>query len=197
MQWTSIIPITVVAAFFLFVTKEMLEWFKRASADKRKIAAIKILLARECELNKWTLLKLRQAVTDIKDTFEEKDGIEYAIERIGSDKIIFKEMLGEERRASWPLPPTYTDAMGKQLLDTAILDKRLFANLEGAYDAVLEMRHVRDSVIEYVESRENVREMHLEAFSEYALDELNDTEESLKTLYNACTGKPLDSIRLR
>jgi hypothetical protein len=127
MQWTSLIPITVVAAFFLFVIKEMVEWLKRWRADKRKVAAIKILLARECELNKWTLLKLREAVTEIKETFEEKDGAEYSIERMPPDKITFKETIDGDLAGSWPLTPTYTDLMSKQMLDIAILDKNLFA----------------------------------------------------------------------
>jgi hypothetical protein len=196
MQWTSLIPITVVAAFFLFVIKEMVEWLKRWRADKRKVVAIKILLARECELNKWTLLKVREAIKDIKETFEEKDGAEYSIQRTPPDKITFRETI-EGESGSWPLTPTYTDLMSKQILDIAILDKKLFADLEGAYDAVLEMRHVREMLINYLESENEIDRIHFEAFPEYALGELDDTEESLERLYKACTGKPLQTIRLR
>jgi hypothetical protein len=98
---------------------------------------------------------------------------------------------------SFPLTAAYTEALGRHMLDVAILDKKLFAKLEAAYDAVAEMRHIRQSLITYIESDDEHDMKHFPAFPGYALPALSRVQECLETLYQSCTRKELTVARVR
>ena len=74
-SFSSILPATVVAAVVLFVLKELFEGVRRYRGDQRKKQALRSLLARECELNHWTIKSIRDIVETIRD--ESKDGAQF------------------------------------------------------------------------------------------------------------------------
>lgn len=88
--------------------------------------------------------------------------------------------------------------MGNIMLDVAILDQSLFACLEAAYDSVITMRHVRDSLITFIE-RDDDDELKrfFRAFPEYGLRELEEALQSIRKLYKECTGEDLTRSRIR
>jgi hypothetical protein len=170
---------------------------KRGRGVALKINAFRFLLARECELNHWAHKRLRDALADIQKHFAKKEPYEYAIERRTSGEIVFKQRRSDSQSESWPLPPIHTDLMSQLMLDMATLDKSLFGHLEAAYDSANNMKHVRQSLIDFIESDDQRRKLFFEAFPEYGLRELKDALIDLNKLYSACTGETLKSVRVR
>ena len=58
--------------------------------------------------------------------------------------------------------------MGRLMLDVASSDKVLFGNLENAYDAIIEVQHVRNSLIRFIETNEEHEKQFLDAYPSMA-----------------------------
>lgn len=114
---------------------------------------------------------------------------DYDIERRQSGKIFFRNDDG----SSWPLPDPHLDFMRDNMFDVAALDENLFLLLEAAYDSVIDLEHVRNSLIEYMEEADEA----LEGFVDYGRNVLADVKLDLEKLYLACTGLQLDKGRVR
>jgi hypothetical protein len=185
----ALLPSTVIVAIILFVIREILEWNRRRRANNRQIEAFKTLLARECELNRWALERLDRALIEMSGQSQAELESDYEIERRTSGKIFFRNDDG----SSWPLPETHSDFMRDNMFAVAALDETLFPLLEAAYDSVIDLTHVRDSLIEYMEEADQ----HLEAFIDYGRNELADVKAELEKLYLACTGSQLETGRVR
>lgn len=197
MEWlTQLLPATVIAAIVLFLVKETVESVRRWRADARKGRAFRVLLARECELNNWACRRLKETLITIKGDFDEKNAVQYAIKRLKSGEVVFR-WASEATWGEWPLPDARVDLMSKLMLDVASLDQALFIVLEAAHDSVIELRHVREGLIRHIESEDEHQKNFFEAFPEYGLGEIDDILEHLNTLYQECTGKPLEAVRLR
>jgi len=195
----SIIPITALVAIVIFVAKEVIESFRRYGADRRKVQALRTLLARECELNLWTIKLLRGIVLPFSTPDDPSTpkalsvgvtggGVPYA--KISSEDGTYVAQMG--------VPPVHRELMSKFLLDIATLDKLLFSFTEPAYDELAEVEHVRESLLNINDRPEQIpaREFVL-GFSQYAVDVLQKAERRLGALYVHCTGKPLEQHRLR
>ena len=107
---------------------------------------------------------------------------------------------------------TYAD---RYLLESAMLDKRLFRRLLDGYDALLEMDWVGESLISHVETEiagnwvpqkqkdffekdQFHTEGYLEMFAEWGLDEMDNAYAAIDALYRACRRKtPLTAKRYR
>ena len=195
----SLVPVTVLAAVVLFLLKEAVEYVRRTRADSRKIHALKALLARECELNFWTIKSLRSILINVPKPDDGNPQIVVRVEkREGGVPVVRITSTDGGVDSIRHIPRAHRELMSKYLLDVATLDKDLFAALEPAYDSVAELEHVRESLIRIEESAGEIDlDQFLGAFSEYAIDELKDAEEALARLYKHCTGKPLEKHRLR
>lgn len=198
MDWLPpLLPITVIAAVLLFFLKELLEWTRRRRADAREARAFRVLLARECELNYWAYSRLKQTLRTIKSGLAHDESENFAISKGDYTGIRFEHNLNDNSRGSWPLPDFHTEVMDKIVLDVATLDKALYSNLEQAYGAVANLKHVRQSLIAFVSSEDDQDKAHLEAFPEYGLRELSRALADLKALYRTCTGTDKIPSRLR
>jgi len=88
--------------------------------------------------------------------------------------------------------------MSKHLFDIAALDRKLFAVFEPAYDSLATLEHVRESLVHIHESEDETNNPDLlRSLADYALGELAKTEAALGALYLHCTGKSLETHRLR
>jgi hypothetical protein len=191
MEWLpSLLPVTVLAAIALFVLKEVVEFIKRWRADRRKNHAFRTLLASECEVNHWAHFSLYETLRQIEDDHEKGRRVEYVIKVLqGGDAQWRRNEPGGYSGGS--LPDARTDLMSKIMIDVATLDKKLFTRLEAAYDSLIEMRHIRASLIQFVTSDDEHDQMHLQGFPEYALGELDGVLDDLDKLYQECTGRAL------
>jgi hypothetical protein len=195
---TALLPVTVLAAVILFALKEVLEGIRRWRSNGRKLRAFKLLLARECELNRWAVERLRDALNAMETDAENDIAKEYTIERRASGMVIFKRgEVGDDDWGSWPLPEVRLALISDNLLEVATLDKSLFEILESTYDGVIDLKHVRDSLIDFLESEDEHVKAHLDGFPDYGLRELADIQVELERLYQLCTGEQLASGRVR
>lgn len=196
MESSSILPVTVVVAVALFVIKELFEGVRRHLGNRRKKQALRTLLARECELNHWTIKSIRHIVETIRE--ESKDNAQFEFIFPKSGKVLFRVTHKDsEFKSGSNLANTHREVMDKNLLEVATLDKKLYAALQPAYDAIADLEHVRQSLIYYVNPEDNQDKMHLDGFMNYAFDELEDIFKLLACLYKECTGKSLENHRLR
>lgn len=91
--------------------------------------------------------------------------------------------------------PVHRDFMSDHLLEVATLDKKLYEHLQQALDSVSELQHLKESLTQFIEDKDYGH--LLQGFKEYSTGELSDAYENLNALYVECTGKKLESHRLR
>lgn len=198
---TTILPATVIAAVVLFVVKEAMEALRRYKADSRKKDALRRLLARECERNHAVLRSLKEACSWLKEADDEDSPFtfRFRVHFTPAGHLRFVRHVGiTESEGSFVLRPAQQELMGRLMVEVAALDAPLFDLLEHAYDAVAEMRHLRDSIIDHLSSdAEDKNEIFLLGFADYALGELEDSYKAIANLYRECTGKELENYKLR
>jgi hypothetical protein len=195
----DILPTTAIVAIGIFLTKEFIETFRRHAADKRKLVALKALIARECELNNWCIKRLSDIFRQI-ETPENKDlGVLVSVEETPSGRSYIKvisEDEGLETHSS--IPEVHRELMTKFLIDIATLDKGLFGKLEPAYDMLAEVAHIKDSLIRSGDADEPAGESgYLSGLAYYATGVLVKADAALKELYKHCTEQELTKHRLR
>lgn len=199
MDLFQLLPISAVVAVIVFFIKETLEFFRRRGADKRKLSGLISLLARECELNLWTIKALRNIIGSFPtDEFPDPQ-FRISIQRRPSGRPyarIYSNDDGAESHSG--IPQVHRELMSKFLLEVATLDRKLFDVMEPAYDGLAEVEHVRESLLNVEdESQFLPPDQYLAGLAAYATDELKDAEAALGRLYTYCTGKPLTTHRLR
>jgi hypothetical protein len=157
----SIIPATVVAAVLLFILKELVEGIRRYRGECRKKTALRALLARECELNNWTIKSIKHILETIKDESSADAKNEFSFIFPKSGKVLFRvKRPYSEFKSGSSLAETHREIMSKNLLEVAMLDKELYAALQPAYDAVAELTHVRENLIYFVDPEDDQDKVH-------------------------------------
>lgn len=198
-SWLTLVPITALVAVLVFIFKEIFEYVRRRSGDRRKMRALTALLARECELNYWTVKALRTIFSEVHTTENPNPQTKVTVERTRSGRpyanIVFDESRTETHA---PIPVVHRELMSKFLLDVAMLDRKLFEAMEPAYDSLATVEHVRESLVNVQDAPQYIgEEGFLEGLAGYALNELRDAEAALGVLYQHCTGSELKKHRLR
>ena len=150
-NFTTILPVAALIAVLLFILKESIEWIRRHNADGRKKKALRLILARECERNHWSINSIRGVLETIKEKLTEEPPPTFRFIFPKSGKTLFRVVYpGDEMTEGSALAETYQDIFNKYLLDVATLDKTLYEDLQRACDAIAEVEHVRQSLIYYV-----------------------------------------------
>lgn len=197
--WTNLLPITAAVAIGVFIAREVLEFLRRRAADVRKVRALKALLARECELNLWTIKSLRSIFSEVHSSERPKPGNRVTIEKTASGQPYARVFSAlEEAESHQRIPSAHRELMTKFLLEIATVDRRLFEVMEPAYDSIGELEHVRESLVNVSDAPEDIGEDgYLEGLASYGLRRLTETEAALGALYRHCTGAELTTHRLR
>jgi hypothetical protein len=178
--------LAIIVAVLIFILRESLEARRRRVERAGKLSAIKTLLARNCELNNWTIKSLRAVLEQIQEDFGQADPPDYAIDmrRSGATYLSVGDASGS--CSSRPLPEVRRQAFEDQLLNVAELDAGLLAKLEPAVTMLAELEHVRESLVSYLLREDESDAPHFEGFVEFALVSLDDAFDSLQALYVAC-----------
>jgi hypothetical protein len=189
------LPTTVMVAIVLFIIKEIVELIRRILADKRKLSAIKKLLAAEIEQNNWVIKSLKSDLNSIVNNWNVYD---FQIVKQDTGCWLLQNYKdGSLGGGSFFYEPSNI-MFNKLLLEIATLDPKLFKLCESAYEGVAEIKHICSSLIKHVTDQDEPRdEGFMRAFGEYALEELETSLESISTLYQSCTGTNLSNHRLR
>jgi hypothetical protein len=174
--------------------KNVVESLRRWRAGVKRRRAFRVLLAHECELNLYAHKFLTDALTAIQGDFTRDDPGVYSIERTAPGEIVLQQWHGDRKR-TWLLPAADTDLMGRVMRD-ATLDPSLIVLLQAAHDSAINVRHVRESLIHFVESDDADEKLLFRSFPEYALRELPDFSADLEKLYQKCTGMNLSVDRV-
>ncbi|MGD0107730.1 MAG: hypothetical protein ABSC06_27385 [Rhodopila sp.] len=173
---------------------------------------MRTLLAVECERNHYGIVALRKILEDFKLS-PKKIYLERTIQGdILVGRVTTRE-YGTTGGAS-RVPKAHKTLADRYLLEAALLDNRLFSRLLLAYDALLELDWVSESLISHAEtviSGSLVRsdekdffeedhpafstEGYLEGFAEWGLEELDEAYTAINALYRACSGKTLETKR--
>jgi hypothetical protein len=193
---SSILPVTVLAAAILFFIKEILEFSRRRSSERRRMQAIKILLARELELNNWARSRLRQTLDTVEHGLKARPKHLLSARLYRNGEVRFRAGQGGGF-VSWPIDPFHNGAMAQHMLDVAILDRSLFEKLEEAFDTTSELIHVRRRLIDGLLNEENDADQWLEGLLLYGKSQIEEAERSMSVLYKACTDKNFTAQRVR
>lgn len=188
------LPNTAVVAIILFVAKEVFEFIRRLFADGRKRQAFRTMLARECELNLWTVKVLQRTIDELASD-RETAHVKYSIERRSTGEEVFVSVSEAGKSSHW-IPNAHKETMRDLMLDVATIDQRLFPNLQSGYDACINLQHVRDSLVTYVDE-DQLDGGFLNSFVDYANSEISDILLQLTVLYFECTGQDLKNHRVR
>lgn len=194
---TSLFPVTVAAAVLLFFVKEILEFFRRRNAEFRKKEAIRILLARECELNNATVKRLGFILQTIKNEQEADRDTKFTIVFTKAGQIRF-HYDNREGGGSMPITGPHSVVLERQLLEIAAIDKDLYVLAEAAYAVVSELAHIRQNLIDAIApERVNEDVDPFDMLFPHALDRLPVAYKALSALYVECTGSVLETVRWR
>ncbi len=195
----SLLPLTALVAILVFACKEILEYFRRRNGDQRKLHALKVLLARECELNLWSTKTLRRIFSEVNTGENENPQIRVEIQKTTSGRPFARVVSDDEGTESHiSVPNVHRELMSKFLLEVAILDKKLFETMEPAYDRLAELEHIRESLLIVQDAPEFMgQDGYIEGLASYSVDKIQKAEDALGVLYKHCTGKALTKHRLR
>jgi hypothetical protein len=197
-NFTTILPATALVAILLFVAREVLEFRRRKASDKRKVSALKTVLARECELNHTTISSLIDIFTSVDTIDNPNPDTRVTIERTPSGRPYARIESKSAGGSQLGIPEVHKEIMAKVLLEVASADRELFETMEPAYDGLAEVEHVRQMLVNIDDAPQAIGPTgFLEGLAGYALRELPKTLASSKSLYLHCTGKELTKFRLR
>jgi hypothetical protein len=110
------------------------------------------MLARECERNHAAIRSIRDAALHIKSKVEFPE-YSFSVIATPAGHMRFSASHPELGASSHLLRPAQSDLMNRVMLDVAGLDRKLCSKLEAAYDAIVEIRHLRDSLIDYLSTK--------------------------------------------
>lgn len=192
----NLIPITVIAAVLIFVIKEALDIYKKSKEKKRKIAAMKLLLIEEIELNHWVWKSMNSLISDLNDRMDDIDSltIEVTETKSGTESITGTypngDMFGQD------FPRVRVSRYHQLAIDLAIVDEKFYEKVKSCYEAVSELNHLRDGVYTYFDT-DSIEYAFREGYILYAKDHLSEIKIKMNELYIYCTGNALEKFRLR
>lgn len=198
---TNLIPASAVVAIVLFFSKEHLESKRKKITKKNDINALKKIFARDCQLN-WSLHNKVESLCSQFEPFEKLPSNEcpYSLSFVDlpSGKTRFEIYEDGEKSSGGVLTKPYLENFQKYIYDIAKLDQDFYDLLVPAYESVIELKHLYDSLIDLEQTQQfmNNDNMML-GFSSYALGELETIDKDLKALYQFCTGNELTQGLLR
>jgi len=198
-----LLPLTVISAIILFVIKEVLELIKNYKSKKRQIKAIKIIIANELELSNYALKQLYSTLSTIKDLLSNfKDSYVFNVITTYDNLERFQYKMFKDTDDIYNssfLPRFNIQKIEDLILTIAILDNNLLEEVQETLGELKIANHIRSTLIDAIINEESFIDNDdlKEHFYNYALDEKDDIEKSIKNLYFICTNNELTTFRVR
>lgn len=146
MNWVSIfngsVPIAVYTAIAIFLIKEGLEYQRRRTGDKRKLAVFKKELIRDCQRNVWFVTVATYLVAQIEAAVEP-----HSVRKEPNGDISVVISYAGGAKSSMKLPKAFSATYERLAVDVGYIDTKLAAVISKAHDAALDMDFVRGSII--------------------------------------------------
>ncbi|AUQ49577.1 hypothetical protein PhaeoP83_01287 [Phaeobacter inhibens] len=184
---SDILPITVVAAILIFVVKEVLETRRRRQEVKRRRKALRRLLADEIERNHFQIKRMRHCVGIIERLLAQP-GTEIHVDTDSHGGFVIRLMEGEDTLQHSPLGIVHKDTLSSNLIEVANVDGKIFEQALCVNDALKELEHVRQSI---VDQANDDQKLWIAGFPAYANGSIAEVESSLRDFYKEVAGKPL------
>jgi hypothetical protein len=127
-----------------------------------------------------------------KDRYE-FPGISLSIRSNPTGTVFLRSEIGSELHSETQIGLVQVQALSTNLLDLANIDEEVFPDSLEASDALKELNHVRDVMIDLVSSDDGF----LEGFVDYAETEITDCESMISTFYKKLTQRTLETHRVR
>lgn len=194
---TTLQTIAILVAVTVFLTREGLEARRRRTSRLRKVAAIKTVLARACELNHWTIKSLKRQFASISSDYDGVPVSEFSVSFGRDGRAVLVHNQDGEITGSSPLLEAELGDFKAALMDVAELDPDLLPLLDDAITGLEELNHVRSSLIDFLLNKNDPYYKFFPSFLEYACEQVQDTFTIIDTFYFACTGKNLTQHRVR
>ena len=186
----SILPITVVAAIVLFVIKEVVEFIKRILERRRKISAYKVLLSEELAKNSSALGFLKRICNEINDG--EVLDVSYKKTSSGTDRLTVRSASGSSNLYFWTL---HSSVFERLVAELAAADRDLFTPVSKAYAKISEVKHVRESIIDFTEL--DMPKHLFQGLGSYGIARIDDAVSAVSEAYLKLSGKELTDVKLR
>jgi hypothetical protein len=193
---SQILPITVIFAILLFVLKEILEAVKKANERKRKIKAMKALLAEEIELNHWVWKTLQSMMAKVEGEISESEATRFFIRRSNAGAERFECLRPDNSFWGQGFPAIKDDRYQKLAIDIASADAEFYRLASRCYSAISDLRHFRNGVYSYLDEEGDEKGFR-NGYISYVKDGLPAVYDSMNTLYVYCVGKKLELHRMR
>ncbi|WP_157839622.1 hypothetical protein [Comamonas testosteroni] len=184
---STIIPVTAVVTITLFGIKEFLEWRRRTAADRRKLQAIKKVLARDIELNYSSISNLNLMLNEIKNKKLSENAAEISITSRPAGGFVVRY-----DRGSYVQHGIRKDNFLKHLVDIASLDESFYKECESALNELSEAEHILLSLVhgpgaDFPSTPNN----YYEGLADYGVQNLAKSTTAIKRFYQICTGSEL------
>jgi len=177
------LPVTVLCAVGLFITKEAVEHFKKRAEKERKVTAYKSLVAEECMKNAWVLKSLRSHVRSLGDPDLRKVVLEPT-----SYGDVLMCLHDQDSGGGSPIVDVHSKIFEKTVVDMAVIDSKLFSHAKVAYESLANVTNCLNQLREFASKNDL---MHLHGLAEYTKGVLDEAEADLKVLFKFCTNKEL------
>ena len=187
------LSISAIVAIALFLIKEIIEFFRKKHARKRKTGALKVLLSEEIKINYWTWLKIEDLVTIVK---EKPKTTQYQIITSASGTERFVWLRPDGGGGGQSFPSVQDDVSTKLITEIAELDKNFYSSAISYSKGLAELKHLRNGAYDFIHETAQ-GEHYAEGFCDYALDELPEINNNLRKLFKECTGKDKLEHRMR
>ncbi|MBE3287896.1 MULTISPECIES: hypothetical protein [Enterobacter] len=197
---SGVIPASAFITIMIFLIKEHLESRRKKKSKENEISALKKIFARECELNWYLSSQIERLCRTFKPYEDDAENCPYELSILTtpSGKTTYEITGDEQGMEGGALPQAHADVFKKFMYDVVKHDAEFYEHLESAYEAALELRHLRDSIVDIHHTGERIHVDNLMlGFSGYALIELKSINIDIKALYKFCTGKSVIIGRLR
>ena len=195
---SQLLPATVLVAILIFLAREILEGRRRKAADARKVKALKMVLARECQLNYTAIGRLRDTLMEIKEHGVTEDAARLSLSNNAAGGYIYMITDHSGSGVGGVLIAIQRDTLLKYLVEIAGLDEGFYSKCEIALDGLSEADHVYQGLVHGPEKHfPSTPENYYKGLIDYGLAELNESIARLQELYLVCTGSVLQQGKLR
>jgi len=161
---------------------------------------LKKIIARECELNWYLSCSIEKICSYFKPFEGDESSCPYKFLIIHQPTMYDRYQILNGKGTSYggTVPKAHTNIISKHLLDIAKIDTEFYIKLEAVNDAARELEHLRNSLVDINHTEEMIGVVNvMVSFSGYALEEIEEAQKSLKSLYKYCTGLNEPKPRLR
>jgi len=183
------VPIAVISAISIFITKEFLEWRRKKRSDERKLKAIYLLVTLELEENFSAIRMFGDCLSTVKMYYQEDERADLSVVTLPSKTKSINLTVNGYLVSGSRIPEVQSEVFKKKLEDIAQLDGKNFPEALDALENLKELEHIVQSLVDYIGTKNSI---WLDGFTDYANQILDASCYFLRRYYELIGGKEED-----